>query len=143
MTSNEGDVLMGFCPNCPEQLVSRPIPEPGKPEPSAVFCNTCKGPFPLKEMVDFIRYKTTTRVLAEKLGRVFDQLKGDCDIILKFHKADLRYDPRTEKDSDMRKRLTEARAGTYSPPFYPLHRILTDMKSGASAAALFENFLTA
>lgn len=139
MKTGEGDVLMGFCPSCLEHVVRRPWPTEMDPDPTTFFCDKCKKPFPLTKMLDWLVTELTTVRLAERLTRMFQQLKGDVDIILKYNKNDIRYQ---STDPNQAQTLARARS-TREPSIYTLKRIMDDVHGGADLVQRFKAFLEA
>ncbi len=139
LKTGEGDVLMGFCPGCPMQVIARPWHKPGEPDPVVFFCPKCERPYPLKKLLDWLRGDDTTQAMAEKLAKLFQQLKGDTDVVLKYNKNDIRYQT---TDVGQEKILSTARS-TRIPVIYTLGRIMDDVHGGADLAARFKAFLEA
>jgi hypothetical protein len=134
----EGDVIMGFCPNCPDGIVDRNQTDPEAPDDATGFCQTCKRPFKSKETVDMKAVRMTVPDLARFLAKIFHKVKCDADLALKFFERDIRYQA-GELD---RKKLDKART-TRHLVIYTMRRILDDTKSGSTVESRFEAFLTA
>lgn len=133
------ETLMAFCPSCPEGIVRRP--EETYFESNAGdtgYCGNCKKPFEVKDMPDMKLYRSDMTSLAKRLVTFFHTLKGNCDISLKFHRSDLRYNP-GEKYID---KLNKARSDRH-PAIYTMQRIMEDTKNGASLEGRFKAFVTA
>jgi len=101
----------------------------------AAHCPNCHGIIPLVYLATEIFAKTTTDVLAEELARIWNLLKGDADLYLKFSPDDIRYQALERKYGG--KRARELR-GLH---IYPLARILKDTGAGASLVDRFKAFL--
>lgn len=135
MTIGEGDNFLGFCPYCPAQVVRRPD---GDTDNVMGFCDTCKRPFKATAICDHIMLRIPTSALAEKIEKIFHQLAGDMDLVLKFHREDIRYQ-KNDFDVDA---LDKARRERHSA-MYRFQRIMDDTSKGARPKDLFETFLKA
>lgn len=117
--SADGDVLLHFCPDCPNSILQL--------QGDVQFCPSCRKPIPEGKTQDTKVCRTLTSTLAEKLETLFHKLQDQVDIVVKYHKKDIRYTMKTFSG----KKLDQSRAQR-NISVYSLRRILQDTQQGGA-----------
>lgn len=100
------------------------------------FCTHCKRSVVASKLGQLYYMNEPMQRIAERLTELFYKLEAKADILLKFHKSDIRYIAMERaKGPDVARRLK-------GMAIYPLRNIIKDTAHGADLTKRFKTFIT-
>lgn len=136
-----GDQLMFVCVDTSEkdpkkQLGCRGFISADNITKGIAYCPNCQRGIVANKLGQIYYMNATAQKIAEKLVEIFHRLEAKADILLKFHKTDIRYIAMERAKGPEVARKLKGMA------IYPLRNIIKDTATGADLTKRFKAFIT-